>query len=184
MTSDNIIWNQRTFSTLVEDDRFIMKRIVFDPSGCIVWIGATDGKGYARVTAERVTVYGQPLMHRYILSLKVQRSLHEWELACHTCDRPACICPGHLYIGTHQSNANDKVKRGWCAFQKGEQNPKSKLTVKDVRDVKRLLGLGWDGLSIATEFNVSQSTISDIKTGKTWSHVQWGWGRGTSDNNI
>jgi hypothetical protein len=31
---------------------------------------------------------------------------------CHTCDRPGCINPNHLFQGTHSDNRNDAIKKG------------------------------------------------------------------------
>ena len=31
---------------------------------------------------------------------------------CHTCDNPRCIDPFHLFLGTHQENVDDAVRKG------------------------------------------------------------------------
>ena len=38
---------------------------------------------------------------------------------CHTCDVPACVNPRHLYLGTAQTNMDDKVRRGRATRMRG-----------------------------------------------------------------
>lgn len=51
---------------------------------------------------------------------------------------------------------------------RGEQVASSKLTEQDVRSIKRRLATGEMQKHIAADFNVYQSTISDIATGRQW----------------
>lgn len=53
----------------------------------------------------------------------------------------------------------------------GEKHPNAKLTEQDVRQIKRLLLNDVKGVVIAQQFNVKPITISNIKTGRRWSHV-------------
>lgn len=55
---------------------------------------------------------------------------------------------------------------------KGSKNPTAKLTESDVLQIKQLLSEGeLTQTAIAEMFNVSRVTITEINTGKRWSHV-------------
>jgi hypothetical protein len=55
---------------------------------------------------------------------------------------------------------------------RGEQNGYAKLTTDNVRSILELHSQGWIGVRLAAEFNVSQSLISAILTGKRWKHMR------------
>ena len=56
--------------------------------------------------------------------------------------------------------------------QLGSSNPNSKLSEKQVVEIKRLLIKGCSGASLARLYAVSTSVISEIKTGKSWGHIE------------
>lgn len=53
----------------------------------------------------------------------------------------------------------------------GEKSHKAKLTNHDARLIKELLNAGLMLKTIAEKFEVAAQTISDIKHGRTWTHV-------------
>lgn len=56
--------------------------------------------------------------------------------------------------------------------QRGENNPRAKLTENAVREIRKLLAVGMRQPEIAKMYGVQQHVISRIKTGKRWGHVK------------
>ena len=75
----------------------------------------------------------------------------------------------NLCYGTPKQNSADKVRDG--THNRGERNPKAKLTEADIREIRSLLAAGKRQKSIANTFGVANSTICFIKQGKIWAHV-------------
>lgn len=101
----------------------------------------------------------------------VNGPIPEGMLICHHCDNPQCVNPEHLFLGTGADNMNDKVRKGRANAPRGSQHHKSKLTEHDVSIIKMLLDLGVQGQRLATLYDAHKMTISNIKTGRRWTHV-------------
>jgi len=92
-------------------------------------------------------------------------------LVCHTCDNPHCINPEHLFLGTHKDNMLDRNRKGRQA--KGSRHGHAKLTETQVMKIRDLLSEKTLRIcQIAEIFGVKPGIISDINTGKKWTHVQ------------
>lgn len=87
----------------------------------------------------------------------------------HICDRPPCCNPAHLYLGTSKNNIDDCKNRGrrprvvWF--------PAAKLKRDDVVEIRDLLDSGVAPQTVAARYEVTETAIKDIQTGKTWSWV-------------
>lgn len=68
--------------------------------------------------ARRPDNYGQFKFRGQMMNAnRVSWILHNGEipdglLVCHRCDNPPCINPDHLFLGSHQDNRTDAVKKG------------------------------------------------------------------------
>ena len=135
-------------------------------SGCWLWVGATNGR-YPQIKIKKKNVYA----HR-IACESVHGPIGELN-ALHKCDNTLCVNPDHLYIGTQKQNVKDCIDRGRFYRgnpnpQKGMERPLSKLTNADVIEIRKSTEKGVD---LARRFSIAASTISEIRSGKRWKHV-------------
>ena len=94
-------------------------------------------------------------------------------LVCHTCDNRACVNTAHMFLGTHADNNADMASKMRSTI--GSRNPSAKLNEAQVSSLRgELLAPGVSQKELATKYGVSMSTISNIKNGKRWAHVEAG----------
>ena len=136
------------------------------PDDCWNWTGGCNSAGYGMFGLGCSSMY---LAHRiaYFLAKGDPGKL----CVCHSCDNPKCCNPTHLFLGTRADNNRDMAEKGRATS--GEKNPHSILTLAQVTEIKTTLKdppLGM-GSALARKYGVSTATISRIKTGKRWGHV-------------
>lgn len=129
--------------------------------GCWDWIGGKRKDGYGIV----IINYGHHRAHR-VSYLAHKGSLAPGLVVCHSCDRPACINPDHLFAGTQRDNLHDmKTKQ---RHARGDTCGRRKLDSDQVRQIRADTRLQRE---IAATYGVDQSLISLIKSNKQWSHL-------------
>ena len=134
--------------------------------GCWEWNASRNNKGYGRFLAR-----GQSTgAHR------VSYELHNGPIpngmsVLHKCDNPPCVNPAHLFLGTNADNNADKMAKGRHRALKGSDHRLAKMTEADVVVIKSTRGV-LPGYIVAECFGVVQTTISNIHSGHSWSHVQ------------
>lgn len=88
----------------------------------------------------------------------------------HTCDNTKCVNPKHLYTGTREQNMKDMYDRGRDRHVFGEKHGRAKLTEEQVIDV--LNSPYISSQKLADSLGVSYYTIWEIRTGRSWKHLQ------------
>jgi transcriptional regulator with XRE-family HTH domain len=92
-------------------------------------------------------------------------------LVCHTCNNSLCINPDHLCLRTSADNMKNKKEKNRQV--KGSAIPNSKLTENTVIEIRDLLIEGkLTFKEIGDRFGIGSNAISEINSGKAWSHVE------------
>lgn len=90
---------------------------------------------------------------------------------CHTCDNPGCVNPGHLYIGSAKTNAEDRVARKRDGATRGTSHWKARLTDTAVDRMRALYRQGTTYAELAKRFGVSEVTVWRVVRRHSWRQV-------------
>lgn len=152
-----------------ETDRFWEKvRKSPDPDGCWVWTAGFRGGGYGGF--HRSNPPREERAHRSSYSMFVG-AIPDGMDVLHRCDRPACVRPDHLFLGTDKDNSDDKHAKGRNVVLVGERNGFSKLTEDDVRSIRRMRAERVPLKAVAAQFSVSTTNVKLIVSRRAWKHV-------------
>lgn len=144
--------------------------------GCWEWQGTKLSSGYGRFWYK----YGRIFTHRLSFIL-FNGVIPDGLFILHSCDNPCCVNPKHLHVGTKQENIQEAVLRKRALIgdlnpmrkhpRFGENSFRSKLKEKEVLKIIYYLNKGISGKELAKEYHVTESAISSIKSGKSWSYL-------------
>lgn len=135
-----------------------------DSDECLTWpFGRRkDGIGQARLNGKTMTAHhamcivahGEPPTPRHV--------------AAHRCGKAheACVNQKHLRWATNAENQADRVAHDTDG--RGHKNPMVKLSISDVRAIRRL-GSQYHHHIIAKHFQIARQTVDAIVSRKCWS---------------
>lgn len=130
-------------------------------SGCWIWRGASNPKGYGQIWIEGRLQYA----HRAIFAHR-HGPIPKGADVCHRCDTPACVNPAHLFVGTRSDNMRDMSRKGRASMRL------AKLTPDAVRWIRARAAAGERMREIARSLGVSPHTVGRVLHGQTFTHVR------------
>jgi len=145
------------------EEKFWSKVEKGETDECWEWQAAADEHGYGRINVRGKT----KLATRVSVRLDGRDPSNYYVL--HKCDNPCCVNPKHLYLGNQKQNMRDSVEHGNANL--GEEAPNSSLTNEEVQQINDKMHKGLSNAEIAKDYLVDEATISDIRCGNSWTHV-------------
>lgn len=135
-------------------------------TGCWMWTAATCDKGYGHLRKGGKDYRAHVLSYEFFKGPIPEGNDYHGTCVLHQCDRPGCVNPDHLFLGTNLENILDmRAKDRDC---KGEDRPNSKLTEENVADIKKDTRYQY---LIAADYGINQSQVSRIKNSQRWRHT-------------
>lgn len=142
--------------------RFEEKYIPEPNSGCWLWTGSVNNKGYGKL------YFDGRLDHAHRVA---------YELLCepiptglvirHKCDTPACVNPGHMLVGTKRENSQDMAARKRSPW--GGRNGRAKIDADAVQDIRtRRLS----AVEFAALYGIGPEAVRDIWNGRRWRQLE------------
>jgi hypothetical protein len=146
------------------------------PDACHPWLGGKDSVGYGGLhfdgRDQRAHQVAWQLVNGPIPpGAHLDHVCHNRAVAEGTC-RPGPPCPHracanerHIVAKTPRQHVQDTK---WTRPH-GDHNGKSKLTERQIPEIRRMIAARMYNRQIAEVFGVSVTAISNIKSGRTWS---------------
>lgn len=127
-------------------------------------------KGYkCKIGLDGKVVY----IHREVMEHKLGRKLKPGELVHHKDENKINNDPSNLELSDAKKHCKHHYKPipRPKTILRGECIGSSKLTEKNVIEIKKLINQGQKSKDIANIYNISYDAINFIKNGTTWKHV-------------
>jgi HNH endonuclease len=161
-----------------------MAKIKKTESGCWIWTGAKDRKGYGKFSVggsrnkdgsrRNSMVSAHRIAYEMFIGLIPGGHGYHGTCVLHKCDTPECVNPEHLFPGSNADNVHDMDAKGRRINlqSKGADHGNAILNEDYALEIYRMC---LDRIApqhmIAKQFGVSTSTVNHINKGRLWNHI-------------
>lgn len=135
-------------------------------NACLEWPRSHDTSGYGLIGVGGKKQKAHRLAYREKIG-----PIPDGLKVCHKCDNPPCFRPDHLFVGSDLDNRLDCVSKGRANLPRGDAHPRSKLTEKDVLDIRARLATGESQTAISQDYPVTNQMILRIDKRLAWRHI-------------
>lgn len=160
-------------NAIANPDVFWANVTIGAPDECWPWMRWRMGGGYGKLWDGNGYVYA----HRYAYMLThgaIPDGLH----VCHSCDNPACVNPGHLWLGTPADNMHDRDAKGRTyRKQPRPHQPKPEgwkrrhMSAADAMAIRQSYARGTPVRELAEQYEKEIEYINRIVRGEKWKHL-------------
>jgi hypothetical protein len=148
--------------------RFWAKVQRADAKACWLWTGGGNGRGYGLfcIGIGHVRVPA----HKFAW-LASRGDIPDGLEVCHRCDVTRCVNPDHLFLGTHQENHLDSVRKG-----RKKAWGLQKLNADQVLEIRARVASGRERhKDIAADYGIARHSVGQIANRTTWAHLPDGF---------
>lgn len=131
-------------------------------SACIKWPYSHDRRGYGHLRLNGRMTRATRIICEKVYGKPPQPTCH----AAHLCGNSTCVNPRHLQWATAKENNTHKIIHGTIA--RGERQGLSKLTARDVLEIRERLSNGAEANEICRQFGIGRSQVQRIKKRESW----------------
>lgn len=136
------------------------------PDTCWTWQGKRTPPGYGAIAILVNGVRTYPYTHRFAWEL-THGPIPDGLFVLHHCDNPPCCNPSHLFLGTHDDNAKDRMKKNRSYSARRDRS--LKLTLEQVGEIRHLrASTSMTQAEIGARFEVSGVQVCRILNGAQW----------------
>jgi len=135
-----------------------------EENDCWLWLGNLSHNGYG-ISRSLLRYSGEQRAHRFSFSSFIGPIPFDY-LVLHRCDNRRCVNPRHLFLGSPQSNMDDKVSKNRQARM--EKHGNAKLTMLQVEGILKDTRVLRE---VARDYGVSKVLISKIRRNHSWKGI-------------
>jgi len=153
------------------EKRLLKKREIDPNTGCWMWVGGWNMRGYGYLSLPRPYSRRHYLVQNVAAYIWLDLPLDSSKFIFHTCNMRACFNPEHFKIAKDRK-ACSKLLGKYKRQPRGEDNGRAVITLETALDVRDALMIGEEtNKQIADRLGINNHIVYQIAHKITWKHI-------------